>query len=274
LHLPSPSSPPIVALGGSAGSFNALNVFLKVMPADCGLAFVIITHLDPNHPTMLPNVIRNWTTMRVVQAHNRQTIEPNCVYVIPSGKFLHLDNSCLRLSALRAQPGTRRAIDIFLTSLAEAQGRRGAAVLFSGADADGSGGIAQVKDAGGLTIAQKPEEAACPFMPEAAIATGKVDHVLPVAEIAARLLEHFPNRPKRAWRQAPSLEDLELILKEDSGTLREILSTLREQTGHDFTHYRQPSLRRRLSSRMQFNGVDTLPDNLGDGTIGSHNTAT
>lgn len=103
---------PIVALAGSAGAFKALEEFFRGMPANSGLAFVIVIHLDPKHASFLPEVIRHWTGMRAVHARNRQVLEPNCVYVIPSGKFLYLDHSGLRLSAFRAQFGARRAIDI------------------------------------------------------------------------------------------------------------------------------------------------------------------
>src|SRR5262245_50125598 len=114
--------PPIIALAGSAGLFAALQDFFRTIPADSGLAFVVVTHLDPMHPSTLPTVIRHWTKMRVVQAYSRQKIDPNTVYVIPSGKFLRCTESGFRLLPFRAHRGVRRAIDIFFSSLAEVGG--------------------------------------------------------------------------------------------------------------------------------------------------------
>jgi len=99
------------------------------MPVDCGLAFVVITHLDPTPPSSFSDVIRHWTKMRTFQAHNRQKIEPNCVYVIPSGRFLRMTDAGFRLVPFQARPGIRRAIDMFFFSFAETRGRAAAAVL-------------------------------------------------------------------------------------------------------------------------------------------------
>src|SRR5262249_17468762 len=146
----------------------------------------------------------------------------------------------------QAEPGVRRAIDVFLSSLAQVRGPKSAAVIFSGADNDGAAGMAQIKDAGGLTIAQSPVEASHALMPEASIATGKIDHVLPVAEMPRKLLEHFPGR-RQSLAEVHSLEELALIAQQDEAALRAVLATVRENTGLDFTPYRRQGLLRQLS---------------------------
>ena len=194
------ASLPIVGLGGSAGSIPALQSFFRTMPPDSGMAFVVILHLSPDHESTLAEVLQQSTPMPVVQVHDKEPVKPNCVYVIPPGKALASLDGQLRLEPLHTPRGSRVAVDLFFRTLAETHGPQAAAIVLSGADGDGAIGVKRIKERGGLTIAQDPDEAEHREMPSTAIATGMVDWVLPVAQMPARLIGI--SRPRRAAQAA------------------------------------------------------------------------
>ena len=171
---------PVIGLGGSAGSLNALRAFFAAMPADSGLAFAVVVHLLPDRESNLAALLQPVTAMPVVQVREAVRVEPNRVYVIPPAKQLSLAAGQLRLSNLEAERDRRAAVDLFFRTLADTIGPQGTAIVLSGADGDGAIGLKRVKERGGLTIAQEPGEAEQDGMPRAAIATGMVDWVLPV----------------------------------------------------------------------------------------------
>ena len=176
-----------MGLGGSAGAIPALQQFFKAMPADSGMAFVVVMHLAPEHESTLPELLQRCTTMPVIQAVEQQAIEPNTVYVIPPGKTLGtLDGHLTLADPKPLARGRHVAVDLFFRTLADTQGPHAAAIVLSGADGDGAIGIKRIKERGGLTVAQDPQEAEHPSMPRAAIATGMVDWVLPVGRDAGR----------------------------------------------------------------------------------------
>ena len=163
---------PTVGLGGSAGSISALQTFFKAMPADSGMAFVVILHLSPEHESTLAEVLQHSTSMPVRQVNETEKVEANHVYVIPPAKALTSMDGQLRLSRLQTEQGRRAAIDLFFRTLADTHGPRASAIVLSGADSDGALGVKRIKERGGLTIAQDPDEALHREMPSAAIATG------------------------------------------------------------------------------------------------------
>jgi hypothetical protein len=160
------------------------------MPADSGMVFVVILHLSPEHESVLPALLQRHTPMRVVQTEDGTEVEANCVYVIPPGKHLTSVDGHLQLTDLEPEKGKRVAVDLFFRSLADTHGSHAAAIVLSGADGDGTLGIKRIKERGGLTIAQDPDEAEHPSMPQSSIATGMVDWVLQVAEMPDRLLDY------------------------------------------------------------------------------------
>src|SRR4051812_1664736 len=184
---------PMVGLGGSAGSIQALSEFFKAMPTDSGMVFVVILHLSPTHVSTLAELLARSTSMTVVQAENGQQVEPDHVYVIPPGKYLTATNGHLKLTDMDNDRGRRVAVDLFFRSLADSHGPHSAAIVLSGADGDGALGIKRMKERGGLTIAQDPEEAEYPGMPRSAIDTGMVDWVLEIAQIPTQLLKYREN---------------------------------------------------------------------------------
>ena len=248
---------PVVGLGGSAGSIQALRVFFDRMPPDSGLAFVVVVHLSPEHESTLASLLQNITRMPVVQATEPVKVEPNCVYVIPPAKSLSMKDGHLRLFDLEPRRGKHVVVDLFFRALADTHGPNGIAVVLSGADGDGAIGLKRMKERGGLTVAQEPGEAEYDGMPRAAVATGMVDWVLPVAAMPARLLE-FHRQQSRL--RLPSEEDPPRTAQaEDESSLREVLSFQKARTGRDFAYYKRATVLRRLSRRMQVNGVDDLP---------------
>jgi two-component system CheB/CheR fusion protein len=262
------SAMPMVGLGGSAGSIQPLLTFFQAMPADSGMAFVVILHLSPDHESTLPAVIQRVTTMPTAQVVDTVRVKPNCIYVISPGKALKAADGQLRVTDLHPERGTRVAVDLFFRSLADTHGSQSAVIVLSGADSDGALGIKRVKELGGLTIAQEPDEAEHSSMPRAAIQTGMVDWVLPVAEMPGRLMEYYqmagrlklppeegppPEQPAR--RAATEGEAAETAL-------REVLGLLRTRTGRDFSYYKRATILRRISRRMQVNGIDDLPGYL------------
>ncbi|MDB6152635.1 MAG: signal transduction histidine kinase with CheB and CheR [Chthoniobacteraceae bacterium] len=228
------------------------------MPPDSGMAFAVILHLSPEHESTLAELLQRTTRMQVVQATNLKKVEINCIYVIPPGKYLSSVDERLRLTQLRHWYGKRVAVDLFFRSLADSHGPHAVAILLSGADGDGAIGIKRIKERGGLTIAQDPEEAEHPSMPRAAIETGMVDWVLEVAQIPHRLLQYREN--ERRLRLPPeenflSAQRPRMDGNENEQALGEVMILLRNQTGRDFSCYKRATILRRLARRMQINGT-------------------
>jgi two-component system CheB/CheR fusion protein len=253
---------PVVGLGGSAGGLAALQSFFSAMPAESGMAFVVIMHLSPEHESLLAELLQRTTSMPVRQVQARMTIQPNHVYVISPGANLTMTNGSLAPTPADRQPGRHLAVDLFFRTLADTQGPRSVAIVLSGADGDGAICLKRVKERGGLTIAQLPEEAEHGAMPRAAINTGLVDWVLPVAEMPARIVEYW-----RGESQFANPADLEGSPEEGAtasgaaaterveSTLHDILGFLRVRTGHDFTYYKRATVLRRIARRMKVNGI-------------------
>ena len=256
---------PIVGLGGSAGAIGALQEFFAAMPTDSGMAFVVILHLSSQHESTLAQMFQRSTAMPVVAAEDGATLQPNCVYVIPPGKFLAVADEHLRLEDAQERPGKRVAVDHFFRTLAETHGAQALAVVLSGAGGDGALGLKRIKELGGLTIAQDPDGAEHPDMPRAAIATGVVDWVLQVNEMPAKLLAYMK---QRAALMLPGedgphpAEPVELTPDEHEAALRDVLAFLHTRTGSDFSYYKRATILRRIARRMQVNGLADLPGYL------------
>ena len=193
---------PIVAIGASAGGLDACRKLLDALPADNGMAFIIVQHLDPSHDSMMVDLLAGHTSMPVLLATDGMAIERERVYVIPPGVYLSVDDKgALRLSKPQARHGARLPFDFLLNSLAREYGARTVCVVLSGTGADGSLGLKAVKEKGGLVIAQDIGEADYDGMPRSAIATGAVDLVLRAAKIAEALVARERGRvfaPERA----------------------------------------------------------------------------
>ncbi len=228
----------VVGIGASAGGLEACRRLLAALPAAPGMVFILVQHLDPTHESMMVELLSSATSMPVVQAVDDMTVTVDHAYIIPPGAYLALEGGRLKLSAPLARHGARLPFDFLLNSLAHEVGPRAVCVVLSGTGGDGSVGLAAVKAAGGLVIVQDPVEAGFDGMPRSAIATGMVDLVLPVDEIAAELVRH------RAHLAGPG----------QSG-LQEIVAFLKSSALHDFTLYKPGTLERRVARRMAMAGL-------------------
>ena len=256
---------PVVGLGGSAGAISALQDFFGAMIPDSGSAFVVVMHLAPDFDSQLHRVIQYHTKMPVVAVAGRTRVEANHVYVIPPGHHLAMEDGHLQLEPLENETGKRVAVDLFFRTLAASHRSRAVAVVLSGLDSDGAVGIKRVKEMGGVTVVQAPEEAQHEGMPRAAINTGMVDWVLPVAQIAARLADFARNEERILLAMAPVAErqsQPEEDAEADEAALREILAYLHTRTRRDFSHYKRATVLRRIMRRLQVNGLSSLPDYL------------
>jgi two-component system, chemotaxis family, CheB/CheR fusion protein len=253
---------PMVGLGGSAGAIQALQAFFKAVPPNPGMAFVVVLHLSPDYESTLPQVLQRATAMPVRQASASQVVEADTVYVIPPGKSIEaLDGRLVLRDASPLVGGRHVAVDLFLRTLADTHGPHAAAVVLSGADGDGAIGIKRIKERGGLTVCQDPQEAEHASMPRTAIDTGMVDWVLPVAEMPARLMQYFGIEKQL---QLPP-EDVPGPAAAGAGQgadsesqLRDVLALLRSRTGRDFSVYKRATVLRRIARRMQVNAVHDL----------------
>jgi two-component system CheB/CheR fusion protein len=252
---------PVVGLGGSAGAIEALKVFFRAVPADTGMAFVVVLHLSPDHDSMLADVLQRETPMTVTKVTTTEPLEPNRVYVIPPRQGLKTLDGHLRLFDLPNVRTRHVAVDHFFRTLADTHGPHASAVVLSGGDADGAIGIKRIKERGGLTIAQDPGEAECDSMPRNAIATGMVDWVLPVAQMAERLVDYY-RREQRVRLPPEELPAAPAQGPQNEAMLRDVLSFLRTRTGRDFSYYKRATILRRIGRRMQVNGIDDLGDYL------------
>src|SRR5689334_19943375 len=178
----------VVGIGASAGGIRALKSFFQHMPADSGMAFVVIVHLAHDYHSNLSGILQSDTSMPVIEVTETLRVEPDHVYVIPPQKYLEVVDGEIRLTERVEAYGPRVPIDMFLRTLADAYRRKAICVILSGSGSDGTLGLRRVKEAGGIAIAQDPEDAEYDSMPQSAIATDLVDLVLPAAAIPEKLL--------------------------------------------------------------------------------------
>ncbi|MBO0716612.1 MAG: PAS domain-containing protein [Rhizobiales bacterium] len=242
--------PVIVAIGASAGGIHALQHLFAALPNRTGAAFVVVVHLDPEHRSELVHIIAARTRMPVIQIGTRQHLEADHVYVIPPDRRLQMVDHEISALEFDEPRGQRAPIDLFFRSLAEKLGD-GFAVILSGAGADGAIGVRAVKEAGGIILVQDPSESEYASMPRSAIATGVADFVMPVRDLAKRLIDliHI--------KESVSVSDIRNF---DEELLRRILAHLRVRTGHDFSKYKRSTVLRRVARRMQVTRADDLKE--------------
>ena len=178
---------PVVCVGGSAGGLDAYTRLLKYLPGDMGVAIVIVNHLR-TVATMLHEILPRYIKMPVELITEKLLIEPNHVFIIPEQRDLHVLNEEFRLKPISKPRGWPDVITVFLRSLTQNWDGKLIAVIVSGYDGDGAAALCGIKEAGGITIAQKPETAGQPDMPESAMASGCIDFVLSPEDIAKEIV--------------------------------------------------------------------------------------
>jgi two-component system CheB/CheR fusion protein len=243
---------PIVGIGGSAGAFPSFEKFFNHLPADSGMAFVLVLHLDPNHKGQVAEIIKNYTAMPVIEASDGVEIEPDKVYVIPPNKDMGMHNRKLLLLNPAKPNGYRQPIDYFLQSLAEDQWNKAVAIIFSGMGSDGETGVRMIKEKLGMAMAQDPETSQYNSMPLAAISTNLVDYVLLPEEMPLKLIQYL-NHPVLSEEASEQVR----TAIQNANSINKILMLLRSQTGHDFSLYKKSTITRRIDRRIAYH---QLPD--------------
>ncbi|CAN5569540.1 chemotaxis protein CheB [soil metagenome] len=256
---------PVVGIGASAGGLEALLQFFEQVPVASGMAFVIILHLSPQHESNVAGILQRVTKMPVLQVNGRTAIEADHVYVIPPTHDLSMDDGHLQLSEPTRFMGMHLAIDLFFRTLAEAHQESAVAIVMSGTGIDGAAGLARVKESGGVTLAQAPDDAEYDGMPKAAIATGMVDLILKAADMPPRLVELWANARQISLSRVPepsanvmASEGVEAAKRAEEA-LQDIMALLRTYSKNDFRQYKPATVLRRIERRLQVNSIPDLP---------------
>ncbi len=246
------ASHPIVGMVASAGGVEAFMKFFAAMPSQCGMAFVLVPHLDTKHESSMVGLLRRQTSMPVVEAADGMHVEINSVYVIPPNRGLALTDGKLVLSSLPEPLGSKTAIDSFLRSLASDQEECAIGIVLSGTGSHGTLGIAEIKRCGGMAMVQSPESAQFDQMPSNAIKTGLVDFVL-APELMPETLISYVRHPYVSRSQPP------LFASDNAGEqLSLVLELILKQTKFDFRKYRRKMIMRRIERRMGLNQLDDV----------------
>ena len=251
----------VVAVGASAGGFEAFTQLLHALPSNTGMAFVFIQHLDPKHHSMLSNLLAKATKMPVVEATNASMVEPNQVYVIPPNVNMGIAGRSLKLTPRATEPGLHTPIDFFMRSLAEAHNSKSIGVVLSGTASDGTRGLAAIKAEGGITFAQDRQSAKYDGMPHSAITSGCVDFILPPDKIGAELARISGHSYLSSSRDETRSEsrDVEKSPPPDD-KFEGVFALLRKSGGINFSQYKPGTVQRRTLRRMAIHKIDHVSD--------------
>ena len=237
---------PIVGLGASAGGLEAFEQFFAQLTPLSGMAFVLVSHLDPSHASILTEILQRSTRMPVVEAKDQMQVRPDHVYVIPPNRDMAIFHGVLQLSVPEKPRGLRMPIDAFLRSLADDQGERSIGIVLSGTGTDGTLGLRAILGAGGVSLVQEPSSAKYDGMPQSAINAGYATLTLPADKMGAALMTDIR-----------SLNHTPVEIKSLSGINR-ILMQLRSATSHDFSQYKKSTISRRIERRMSMHNITSL----------------
>ena len=244
---------PIVGIGASAGGLEALREMLGAVKGPTGMAFVVVQHLDPDHESLLAQLLSRDTALNVAQVKGGETPEADNVYIIPPGHGLAIENGTLNLTDFKRPRGMRRPIDDFFESLAEEAGPMAACVVLSGTGADGAVGLRAIKEHGGIALAQEPTSARYDGMPLSAVGTGLVDYVKEPGELIECIGDYFNRKQEESATEGASTV---------ARNIDQLCSTVHEVIGHDFSGYKRSTLERRIERRMQVLGIESGEDYL------------
>jgi two-component system, chemotaxis family, CheB/CheR fusion protein len=249
---------PVVGIGASAGGLEPLEAFFAHLPTNeppvADMAFVVIQHLSPKHKSMVGEILKKDTHMPIKEIQDGMKAEPHTIYFNPPDKEVGIYQGVFHLIEPSAARHTRLPIDFFFRSLAQDLEEKAMCIVLSGTGSDGTLGLEAVKGAGGMTMAQAEAQAKYPFMPRSAIDTGLVDYVLPVEQMPEEIIRYV---------QHPYLKGREKEVPADKhyqNFLQKILMLVRANTKHDFSHYKQTTIRRRLGRRLAVHKIEDIAD--------------
>ncbi|MCF8369493.1 MAG: PAS domain-containing protein [Bacteroidales bacterium] len=241
-----------VGIGASAGGLEAFERFFKHVPDNPGMAFILVSHLDPKHHSIMPELIRKYTTMEVLLVKDGTKVKPNAVYIIPPNFNMAILKGTLHLFEPPKKTIPRMPIDFFFKSLANDQGEKAICIILSGMGSDGCQGLKVIKGELGMAMAQSVDSAKYESMPKCAIETSLVDYILPPEKMPEQLLNftnHIQNRHKVIIQDEKKL---------NPDALQKIFILLRNQTGHDFSSYKINTISRRISRRMNIHQINRI----------------
>lgn len=242
----------VVGIGASAGGLDALQRLFKSIPADTGMAFVVIQHLSPEFVSMMPELLSKHASMPIYTAEDKMTIKPNCVYLNRRNKNLHIKGHQLYLLDKGPAHNLNLPIDIFFNTLGEEFKEKSIGIILSGTGSDGSRGIKTIKGSGGIIMVQTPESAQFDGMPNSAIATNTVDFLLPPEDMGD-ILAKIPREKLVFEQQTDNADSNDVILKH-------ILNEIHNYSGIDFSNYKPSTIQRRLANRLKILNFDTLKE--------------
>jgi len=247
-----PANFPIVGIGASAGGLEALETLFDNMPPALRIAIVIIQHLSPKHKSIMASLLRKHTPMTVLEIEDGMMIKPSCVYLNPPDKNVAIINRQLYLTEPLQTHGINLPIDSFFRSLSEDLAEKAICIILSGTATDGTLGIKAVKGEGGMAMVQDPDSAKYGGMPNSAISTGLVDFILPLEKIPGELIKYvqhpYIDRPERIEKGEQQFKNY----------VQKMLGLIRTRTGHDFSKYKQTTIRRRIERRMALHQLNSL----------------
>jgi two-component system, chemotaxis family, CheB/CheR fusion protein len=244
----------VVGIGASAGGLEAINEFFENTPPNTGFTFVLVQHLSPDHKSLMVDLLSKHTSMKVVEAVDDTELEADVVYILPSKKFITVNEGAVVLHDKVKNNLPNNAIDVFFHSLAVEHKAKAVGIILSGTGTDGTKGLESIKKNGGIAIVQDPISASFDGMPNSAIAAGLADLILAPEQMASELLEYL--------KESSALKLYQLNSYRDEFVLRDILMTIRRETGQDFSYYKRPTLFRRLSKRLLELNIPRIKDYL------------
>ena len=253
---PSKNLFPVVGIGASAGGLEAFKKFIKAIPEKPGIAYILVQHLHPEHPSALPEILQRETRLPVKEIRNNIKVEPDNIYIIPENKLLIATDGVLKLSP-RPKDAKNMPIDIFFSSLAEVHQSHAIGVVLSGTGNDGTAGLKHIKEQGGITFVQDVNTAAYDGMPQSAIDAGVADFILAPDQMPLQLKELDGTLNKPEHDGEPTAEEL----NEDE-SYWQVLTLLRIRKSVDFKYYKQTTIRRRLLRRVAILKLEKISDYL------------
>ncbi|MFC1558380.1 chemotaxis protein CheB, partial [candidate division KSB1 bacterium] len=243
---------PVIGIGASAGGLEALEKYFSNMPSNSGMAFILIQHLSSTQKSIMGELISKYTKMKIFQIKDNIKVAPDSIYIAPPNKYVAILNGRLHLMEPTESHGLRLPIDYFFRSLAEDQSEKANCIVLSGTGTDGTIGLKTIKGEGGMAMVQDIESAKYDGMPRSAIKTGLVDYIMPVEKMPRQLIKYVDHSFFKKTEKA------DILVPKTIDYLGQIFILLRNQTGHDFSHYKKNTICRRIERRMAIHQISDI----------------